>query len=139
MLKLSLLLKLQGLFAAAAIAYLLASGIREQTMGTPLSVAPVVQSILIFCVYIGCLFLPSIGRIGWYRVAMVPAILAFGGGGVIGNIVTYFSGGEASYASFGAWVVAVGINAFGTVLNIIAALGWFSTSRSAPSPKHPHS
>ena len=36
-----------------------------------------------------------------------------------------FDTGLAQYASFSAWLVAVAINAYGTILNIIAALGFF--------------
>ena len=83
-----------------------------------------------FVVYIACLFLPKNGQIGWYRIMMVVAIVFFGGGGVLGNIVRYLDGGAALYAGVGAWVVALAINAFGTVCNIIAALGLFR-----PSPR----
>jgi hypothetical protein len=116
---------LQAIFALASVAYLLVSGWREHTIGAPLSAAPILPSILLFVVYSACLVLPRLGNIGWYRATMVLAILFFGGGGVAGNILRYVESGIAEYASFSAWFVAVGINAFGTALNVIAALGLF--------------
>ncbi len=128
MLKLSLLLKLQAIFAAASLAYLIVSAIRFQIAGAPLSAAAIGPSIAMFVTYVGCLFLPKIGQIGWYRAAMVVAIILFGGGGVIGNVTRYLDSGLAHYAGVGAWAVAVAINAYGTVLNIMAALGFFKSS-----------
>ena len=94
--------------------------------GEPLSAAAIGPSIGMFLAYCGALFLPRIGKIGWYRISMVPALVLFGIGGVIGNIARYLDSGFAEYASFAAWAIAVTINLFGTVLNVIAALGLFS-------------
>ena len=69
--------------------------------------------------------MPGIGKLGWYRISMVPALVLFGIGGVIGNIARYVDSGLAEYASFVAWAIAVTINSFGTALNVIAALGLF--------------
>lgn len=126
--KLSLLIKMQAIFAAASLIYLLLSAIRVHVTGAPLSAAAIGPSIAMFVTYAGCLYLPSIGKIGWYRIAMVVAIILFGGGGVIGNVMRYLDGGLAQYAGFGAWAAAVAINACGTVLNILAALGLYETS-----------
>ena len=125
---LKLLIRLQASFALASVLYLVASGLRAQIGDGPLSVAPVLFSILLFTLYSASLLLPSSGRIGWYRVAMAPAILAFGGGGVVGNVVHYAQTGLEDYAGMGAFVVAVSINFYGTILNIIAAAGWFRVS-----------
>jgi len=125
---------MQALFAFASVAYLLVSAWRGHAVGEPLSAAPILPSILMFVVYSACLLLPRLGHVGWYRVAMVVAILFFGGGGVVGNIVRYAETGLSEYASFSAWLVAVAINAFGTVLNIVAALGFFQNQ--CTSPKH---
>lgn len=132
MLKLSFLLKLQAFFAAASLVYLVLSAIRAHITGEPLSAAAIGPSIAMFVTYAGCLFLPQMGKIGWYRIAMVVAIILFGGGGVIGNVTRYLDGGLAQYAGFGAWAVAVAINAYGTVLNIIAVLGFFKPSTREP-------
>lgn len=128
MIKLSLLLRLQAIFAAASLIYLVLSAIRSHVTGEPLSAAAIGPSIAMFVTYIGCLFLPKIGQIRWYRIAMVVAVILFGGGGVIGNVTRYLDSGLTQYAGFGAWAAAVAINAYGTVLNIIAVLGFFKPS-----------
>lgn len=125
MVDLSSLVRLQALFAALSITYLLASAIRQQITGEPLSAAAIGPSILMFLAYCGALLLPRIGRIGWYRASMVPALILFGIGGVVGNIARYLDSGLAEYASFSAWAIAVTINLFGTVLNVIAAFALF--------------
>ncbi len=128
MLKLSLLLRMQVIFAAASLIYLVLSAILSHITGEPLSAAAIGPSIAMFVAYLSCLFLPQIGQIGCYRIAMVVAVILFGGGGVIGNVTRYLDSGLAQYAGFEAWAVAVAINAFGTVLNIIAVLGFFKPS-----------
>jgi hypothetical protein len=123
--RLQTLIMLQASFAAASLGYLFISAWRQSTTGEPLSAAPLVPSILLFVLYGACLLLPRFGRIGWYRIAMFPAIVLFGGGGVVGNVLRYVEGGLEQYATFGAWALAVAINGYGTVLNIVAGLGLF--------------
>lgn len=125
MINLSLLVRLQAVFAVASLTYLATSAIRQQMIGEPLSAAAIGPSILMFLAYCAALLLPRTGRIGWYRIAMVPALVLFGFGGVIGNIIRYIDSGLAEYASLAAWGIAVAINFFGTVLNVIAALKLF--------------
>lgn len=137
MLTLRSLIVLQTSFAAASLAYLFTSVIRTKLTGEPLSAAPLLPSVLMFIGYIGCLYLPRIGKIGWYRVSMVVAIVLFGGGGVIGNVMRYLDSGLAQYATFGAWLVAVAINAYGTILNFIAAMGWFTVPHQSHRTEKP--
>ena len=134
MISLKTLIRLQATFAAASLLYLFASALRGQIVGEPLSAAPLLPSILMFVVYSACLLLPRTGRIGGYRIAMIVALLLFGVGGVAGNIWRYFDSGLAQYASFGAWLLAVVINAYGTVLNIIAVAGAFRNDMSHNRP-----
>ena len=94
-------------------------------MGEALSAAAIVPSILMFIVYLGCLLFPHLDQVKLYRVAMVIAIVLFGGGGVIGNVLRYFDSGLTDYASFSAWAIAVAINLFGTILNTIAVFGLY--------------
>ena len=94
-LTLTVLLRLQWLFAALAIGFLIASGISAWVAGAPLSAAPVLPSMALFALYAASLILPRIGRIGWYRLAMIPALVFFGGGGVIGNIVNFVERGPS--------------------------------------------
>jgi len=119
---------MQAIFAAASLIYLVLSAVRTHITGEPLSAAAIGPSIAMFVTYVGCLFLPQMGKVGWYRIAMVVAIIFFGGGGVIGNVTRYLDSGLTQYAGFVAWAVAVAINAFGTVLNILAVFGFFESS-----------
>ncbi|MDW4498057.1 hypothetical protein R5H30_08715 [Sulfitobacter sp. D35] len=123
-LPLAKLLRLQWLFAALAFGFLIASGLTALIAGAPLSAAPVAASLVMFTLYATSLKLPGMGRVGWYRLAMIPAIVVFGGGGVIANVV---QNGLDDYASVPVFVVAVGINLYGTILNIIVALGLYRT------------
>lgn len=125
MTRLRTLIGLQIVFATLSLSYLLVSAWRLQTTGEALSAAAIGPSIVMFLAYLACLALPHFGRIGWYRISMVIAVILFGGGGVIGNIVRYLDSGLDNYASVPAWAVAVGINLFGTILNIVALLGLF--------------
>lgn len=124
-LPLSSLLRLQWLFAALAVGFLIASVVREGLTGAPLSAANIPISVALFVLYAGGLMLARADWVGWYRLAMIPALVFFGGGGVIGNVLRFAESGLAFYASTPAFLVAVLINAFGTILNIIAALGLF--------------
>ena len=125
MIALKNLVRLQGIFAIMSLTYLFISLWRQQTTGEALSAAAIVPSILMFIVYSGFLLLPRLNRITWYRVAMIVAIVLFGGGGVIGNVLRYFDSGLVDCVSFSAWAIAVAINAFGTVLNTIAVFGLY--------------
>lgn len=125
MIKLPRLIFLQLSFALIAVSYLLFSAYRLQVTGQALSAAPVLPAIALFVFYCGSLFLPRIGMINSYRLAMLVAIVLFGGLGVVGNITRYMDSGLEQYATFSAFVIAVAINSYGTVFNIIAALGLF--------------
>lgn len=125
MIKSRTLVILQLLFAAASISYLLINAWREHLTVKPLSPAPIAFSLILFGLYIMSLFLVKLPNTIWYRVAMGFAILFFGVGGVIGNIVRYMDSGLEHYSSFAALVIAVAINAFGSLWNGIAVLGLF--------------
>lgn len=126
--KLNVLIGLQIAFAVMAIFFLLTSGWFAYTTGKPLSAAPVTSSIIMFLIYSGSLLLPKFKRIGWYRIAMGIAIIPFGIGGVVMNIVNYLQNGLRDYSSFEIFLIAVGINTFGTVWNIMASLGLFTVA-----------
>jgi len=128
MIKLSKLLFLQLSFAIIAVSYLLFSAYQLYTTGEALSAAPIPYSIITFVLYCCCLLLPRVGMIKGYRLAMVVAIVLFGGGGVVGNVMRYMDSGLEHYATFLAYVIAVAINGYGTVLNVIAALGLFKNT-----------
>ncbi len=67
---------------------------------------------------------------------MAIAIVPFGVGGVVMNILNYAQHGLRDYSSFGIWLIAVGINGYGTIWNIMAALGLFRRSDSLDAPRH---
>lgn len=123
--KLRVLIGLQVAFAVMALVFLLISGGYAYTTGKVLSAAQIIPSIIMFLIYSGCLLLPRFGRVGWYRIAMAIAIIPLGGGGVVMNIMNYLQNGLSDFSSFEIFLVAVGINAFGTLWNIVGALGWF--------------
>lgn len=80
MIALKSLVRLQVVFAAASISYLVVSLIRQQTTGEALSAAAIGPSIAMFIAYLGILYLPRLGRVRWYRIGMLPALVLFGRG-----------------------------------------------------------
>ncbi len=126
MIALANLVRLQAIYACVAIAYLALSLWRLQSTGEALSAVTIGPSMAALFVYWFSLLLPRYGFIRSYRGVMLVALLIFGGGGVIGNIVRYMDSGLEHYASLPAFVIAVSINAYGTVLNVFAALGWYT-------------
>lgn len=116
---------LQFLFALASVTYLLVNAWRVHLEIEPLSPAPIALSLILFGLYTMSIFLVRLKSKIWYRIAMGCAILFFGGGGVIGNIMRYMDSGLEQYASFSALALAVSINAFGTFWNVFAVLGLY--------------
>ncbi len=110
MIKLDKLVLLQAAFACVAIGYLLLSIWRLQATGTALSAAEPGTSLTAFVVYSLALLLPRYGFLRSYRLAMLVALLLFGGG-VIGNILRHLDSGLEHYASFLAFATAEAINA----------------------------
>jgi len=128
---LNILLKLQILYGCLSLAFLFTSGWYARTTGEALSAAPVAPSAVMFLVYLGCLLIPKYGKTGWYRAMMALAIVPFGIGGVLMNILNYVQNGLRDYSSFGVFCIAVGINLFGTIWNIAAVAGLFEKSENA--------
>lgn len=126
MIKLRRLIILQAIFACASLCYLLLSLWRLQSTGEALSAAAIGPSIAFFVAYSLALGLPHFGFERIYRATMIFALLFFGGGGVIGNIARYLASGLEQYSSFSAFLIAVAINSFGTILNFIALCGWYT-------------
>ena len=130
--KLRTLVVLQILFAVASVSYLLISLWIENETGEPLSAAPMGLSLSLFALYSLSLLLSSRQNKLMYRIAMGIAVVVFGGGGVLANILRYMDSGLDQYASFTTYVIAVSINIFGTIWNIIAGLGLFSSQTLNP-------
>jgi hypothetical protein len=59
-----------------------------------------------------------------YRVLMAVAVVLLGYGGVITHLLNI--GHLELYQSVWTWAGAIAINGFGLVLNLVAALGWFT-------------
>ena len=75
----------------------------------------------------GILLIPAfLGRIGIYRALMILAIAVYGYGGIYLHVANVMAGGMHMYSSSLALVLAIGINVFGLILNIIAVAGWFA-------------
>ncbi|WP_165971674.1 hypothetical protein [Meridianimarinicoccus aquatilis] len=83
------LLTLQVFFACASLTYLVARFIRRETTGEALSAAAIGPSIAMFIAYLCILLLPKVDRVGWYRICMIPALVFFGGGGVIVKVTRF--------------------------------------------------
>jgi ABC-type enterochelin transport system permease subunit len=57
-----------------------------------------------------------------YKGLMIIPLIGYGYGGVIMNVTRYLDTGLEFYFSFSAWAVAVLINLFGTIVNIVAIM-----------------
>ena len=121
---LSQLLLFQFMYCLAGLAYnayayrQIASGRKPPTPTPPLIGA------MIMIIYGLCLVPGLIGHSVLYRALMLLSILVLGYGGVFQHILRFIREASA-YSSVIAWALAVGINLFGLVLNVLAALGLF--------------
>lgn len=121
---LSTLLRYQAAYAAMGVAYNLISHLVVAYGGAPLSTTPPVQGGVAMAVYGLALLTGVYGKISVYRVLMGLAIVVYGYGGIVKHLILYSQNPEL-YASFVAWALAVGINVFGLVLNVMAVSGRF--------------
>jgi hypothetical protein len=128
-LSLNLLLILQAVYCLAGIGYNVISLILSRTGGTPLSATNPVTGMIVMAVYGGCLVVGALRYVRIYRVLMALSLLVFGYGGVIVHVMNFAADRTFLYSSMTAWAVAIGINVFGLVLNLVAALGFFSDAK----------
>ena len=112
-------IKYQYVYTAMAIGFLICSGVVDFFTGSPLSVANVPVSITLFTTYCFLIYKYSTNR-RVYLTTMVFAILLFCLGGVFGNLHEYFTAGLENYYNLPIFILAVSINAFGSIFNIIA-------------------
>lgn len=124
MIKLRSLLQLQILYALMGIAYNGVSFYYAMVLKQPLSSTSPVLGTITMTIYALFLIPGFLGKITFYRILMLVAILVIGWGGIVTHIINIFTQPQLYY-SLVAWAIAVGINVFGLVLNIIAALGKF--------------
>ncbi|PWJ38523.1 hypothetical protein [Sediminitomix flava] len=125
MIPLRKLVQRQFAFAVFASLYLLGSLVHEHFRSVAFIQSPVLPSFIILAVYTLSLLLSKKVNKKWYRIAMIPAILFFGGLGVVGNLILFMNSGLAYYSSYNMWLIALGINFYGSMLNIFALLGLY--------------
>jgi len=122
--KLRSLLQLQIIYALMGIAYNGVSFYYAMVLKQPLSSTNPVLGTITMTIYALFLIPGFLGKMTFYRILMLVAILVIGWGGIVTHIINIFTQPQLYY-SLVAWAIAVGINVFGLVLNIIAALGKF--------------
>jgi len=123
------LLRLQCVYACLGIGYNVLSYLAVLSGGRAFSDTAPLTGGLSLALYALCLIPGFFGKISVYRVLMGLAIVVFGYGGIIKHLLNY-PGGLDHYVSMTAFVLAIGINVFGLVLNVIAAVGKFESARS---------
>ena len=122
--KLRTLLLLQVIYVILWVAY---NGVSLylKAQGQP-ALAPTqpVLGTISMIIYALCLIPGFLRKITIYRILMGVAIVVMGYGGVVTHIINTFTQPQV-YSSMVSWALAVGINLFGLVLNVIAVLGKF--------------
>ncbi|MBW1644497.1 MAG: hypothetical protein JRJ76_16845 [Deltaproteobacteria bacterium] len=121
---LSTLLKLQLFYCFLGIGYNIVSYILAMSGGRQLSSTSPVIGTIFMSVYGLCLMAGYKGFYKTYRLLMLFFLVSSGYGGVIKHFIVYSQQPEA-YASFSAWISAIGINFFGFLLNLMAVAGRF--------------
>ncbi len=125
--RLALLLKLQVSYALAGLAYNVVSAIRVHAGLPQLSTTTPALGGAMMVIYAAFL-ISGWGRFhrGWlYRGLMGLSVVVFAYGGIWQHVATYLESGLAGYHGPVAWILAVGINVYGLVLNTVAAAGWY--------------
>ncbi len=124
--KLMMLLKLQLLYLIFGLAYNLISLIMFYAGGKALSETSPLLGAATLLIYGLFLLTGFAGRQKVYRVLMLVALVVLGYGGVISHILNYSN--LELYYSATAWLVAILINLYGAVLNLIAFTGRYKTA-----------
>lgn len=123
--KLSQLLKLQALYMIAGVGYNGISYIMLHTAGKTLSTTSPALGATTLLIYGLCLLFGYFGYYKVYRLLMLVALIGFGYAGIFLHMLNFSN--IHLYYSFTAWLLAVAINIFGAILNLIALIGKFST------------
>ncbi len=121
---LSKLLKMQLLYCFSGLAYNVVSYMVVLNGGQQLSTTDPVKGALAMSVYGLFLHAATFGYMKTYRLLMLASIVIFSWGGVIIHVFNYIED-PTLYYSLPLWLLAMGINVFGLVLNVIAATGLF--------------
>ncbi len=125
MIGLKKLIVLQLLFVILTLVFAWINISEIQQSGKSLTASPILPTLIMIFAYLGSLFLAALNNKLWYRATMLIAILIFGVGGVLGNIVGFLLTGMKFYTSIWTWAITVIINIYGTILNSIAFSGRF--------------
>ena len=124
--KLIMLLKLQLLYLIFGLAYNLISLIMFYSGGKALSETSPLLGAVTLLIYGLFLLTGFAGKQKAYRVLMLVAFVVLGYGGVISHILNYSN--LELYYSATVWLVAILINLYGAVLNLIAFTGHYKTA-----------
>ncbi len=127
LMSLNRLLFLQACYCVAGVGYNVVSYFIVANGGRQLSTSDPVTGAVFMGVYGLCLLTGRFGFTRAYRIIMGFFIVAGGYGGILVHLINY-SGDPSRYASFAAWVGAVGINVYGLVLNVLAVMGRFEAA-----------
>jgi len=127
---LSRLLKLQWFYIILGVGYNVVSYIVVMSGGQQLSTTPPLRGAPAMLMYGLFLIAAYKGRFALYRILMFLAILIYGWGGIGIHLMKYIRD-PSQYASFTAWILAMGINVFGLVLSIIAVSGRYTVEDPA--------
>jgi hypothetical protein len=130
--KLKTLLFAQCVYAFSGIGYNVLSHLAVSSGGKAFSATAPLTGGLSLALYGLCLLPGFLGHLRVYRVLMGTAILVFGWGGIVKHLLNY-PGGLDAYSSMTAYILAIGINAVGLVLNLIAVTGKYEN----PGPAVP--
>ncbi len=120
----SSLLKLQLLYFVLGLGYNVISYIKAATGGKPLASTSPVTGAIFMVVYALILLAGYNGFHRVYRGLLVLILISGGYSGIIKHFIVYAQQPDA-YSSQLAWIVAITINIFGAVLNLLAVAGLF--------------
>jgi len=124
--KLNPFLKWQVIYALLGIAYNLWSLYRVGQGLEGLSSTDPTAGIVVMILYMSSLIPGRMGYHTVYRVLMVVAILLLGYGGVITHIKNLIHAPDL-YLNTGTALLAIGINLFGLILNLLGASGKYKS------------
>jgi len=130
-LAISSLLKLQFLYCMFGVGYNVVSYILAATGNQPLSSTSPVVGTVFMSLYGLSLITAYKGLYKTYRILMAFFILTIGYGGIVKHFIVYAQQPDA-YSSQLAWALAIGSNAFGFLLNLLAVAGRFETDAGSP-------
>ncbi len=118
------LLKFQWLYCLLGVVFNVVSWMVLEKAGKALTPTAPVSGLVVMAIYGFFLLAGHFKKISVYRILMVVAILALGYGGIFTHF-KLLNQSPALYHSLWMGIIAISINAFGLVLNGLAALGRF--------------